>query len=250
MKTAALMLLSVILCGIARSADVRDVCIDFSTQGPDRYSDGSVVLDGECYALVWSADGNFEGFTAAGECVDTNDCVVIIAPVAKDGRCPKTLFQIPIEQAKALKGGRYSVYLLDTRVAAAEGASKRRGTTAKPKLVNGYGAVTSAVSISSADSSTDSMPESTTEAGGQIASSLSAAPKNTVQPKVKGLRVENGTAYLTVENLKGFMRVQSGKSAGHFESTGAATETSGESADITLTAPAEGSSGFYKIIRN
>ena len=35
--------------------------VSFQTTGPDKYADGETVLDGECYALVWTADGVFEG---------------------------------------------------------------------------------------------------------------------------------------------------------------------------------------------
>ena len=47
-------------------AGTDDTLIAFSTKGPDRYADGTTVLDGECYALVWSIDGNFDGFSADG----------------------------------------------------------------------------------------------------------------------------------------------------------------------------------------
>lgn len=50
--------------------NVADTRISFYTEGPDRYSDGTVVLDGESYALVWSKDGQFDGFTASGRSVD------------------------------------------------------------------------------------------------------------------------------------------------------------------------------------
>ena len=72
---------------------VGDARLSFSTKGPDRYADGSVVLDGECYALVWSKDGKFEGFAANGECIDECDRIVLIAPIAKEGHCPPVLFR-------------------------------------------------------------------------------------------------------------------------------------------------------------
>ena len=68
---------------LANGAD--DAVVTFSTRGPDRYADGTTVMDGECYALVWSADGVFEGLSANGEPVDSNDKVILIAPYAKDG---------------------------------------------------------------------------------------------------------------------------------------------------------------------
>lgn len=95
----------VFLSGSIFAAGLDDSCVSFSTQGPDRYADGSVVLDGECYALVWSADGEFNGFSADGSCVDGEDRVVLLAPVARGGRCPPVLFQISAEIYKELSGG-------------------------------------------------------------------------------------------------------------------------------------------------
>ena len=71
---------------LASLAAVNDTLISFSTPGPDTYLDGTTVQDGECYALVWSQDGVFEGVKADGTAVDANDRVVLVAPVAKGGR--------------------------------------------------------------------------------------------------------------------------------------------------------------------
>lgn len=100
---------------MASLAAVNDTLVSFSTPGPDTYKDGTVVQDGECYVLVWSADGVFEGVKADGTPVDANDRVVLVAPVAKDGKCPALVYQIDAAKAQALAGGRYGVYLLDTR---------------------------------------------------------------------------------------------------------------------------------------
>ena len=64
----------------------------FSTQGPDRYADGTVVKDGESYALVWTKAGaTFAGITVTGEAAGDQDLnrVLCVAPLAKDGRCRK-----------------------------------------------------------------------------------------------------------------------------------------------------------------
>lgn len=100
---------------LASLAAVNDTLISFSTPGPDTYLDGTTVRDGECYALVWSQDGVFEGVKDDGTAVDANDRVVLVAPVAKGGRCPDLVYQVAAATAEALKGGRYGVYLLDTR---------------------------------------------------------------------------------------------------------------------------------------
>lgn len=246
--------ISAVLCflfaGTLCANSVNDLCVSFSTKGPDRYADGSTVLDGECYALVWSKDGVFEGFNANGGCVDTNDVVVLVAPVAKGGRCPAILFQVPQDEVEALNGGHYAVYLLDTRVSSGEAAAKPRGMSdGGLELVNGYGAVTAALKF---DTNVNLNPAKELERAlaGQTASDVSAAPSDCPQPKVKSMRVEGDNVYLTVENLPGHMRVQSGKDLKASESTGAAVETSGATDEVILVAPKSGSSGFYKVIRN
>jgi hypothetical protein len=235
------------LCCAVFAASTDDACISFSTTGPDRYADGSVVLDGECYALVWSRDGVFEGFTADGKCIDAEDRTVLVAPVAKGGRCPPVLFQVSEATATALSGGKYSVYLLDTRVTS-DGVSKPRGTSdGRPALVNGYGEATASLKVSGfAAKSSAAEKESST--AGQVASVLAAAPADCAQPKIKGMRVDGDNVYLTVENLKGFMRVQGGRDVSASDSTGAATETTGSDEDIVLVTPKTGDSGFFRVI--
>lgn len=110
-----LMVLGIAGLSFAAVGAVNDTLITFSTPGPDTYKDGTVVQDGECYALVWSADGVFEGVKADGTPVDANDQVVLVASVAKDGKCPPLVYQVDAEKAKSLAGGVYGVYLLDTR---------------------------------------------------------------------------------------------------------------------------------------
>ena len=65
-----------------------DKVLRFSTVGPDRYADGSVVVDGECYALVWSPAGKtFSGFNADGTPVSSRDRVVLAGALAQGGKC-------------------------------------------------------------------------------------------------------------------------------------------------------------------
>ena len=132
---------------VASFAAVDDTLISFSTPGPDKYADGTDVLPGEVYALVWSADGQFDGIKADGTTVDPADKVVLLAGAAKQGAngtyCPPLLYQVDAELAATLANGVYAVYLLDTRVTAADGAVAVGGVdeNGKLKAVNSYGAV-------------------------------------------------------------------------------------------------------------
>lgn len=217
-----------------------DATIVFSTVGPDKYADGSTVLDGELYALVWSMDGVFEGFSADGKALDEKDKILIVAPLAKDGRCPKVMFQI--SRAAAVNYGKFEVFVMDTRVVAASGVVTPRGAeNGEVKLVNGYGRVPAKISLSDVSSKAE---------GSAVANLNSAAPKDVRQPRVRSMRMEGDEVVLTVENIPGFMRVQSGRDASAADSTGAALQTPGSGDTLTIKAPKVGDRGFYRVIHN
>ena len=245
-------ILSVLFAGVAavvfaNGAD--DARISFSTKGPDRYADGSVVADGECYALAWSKDGNFDGFDANGECIDPEDRIVLLAPVAKGGRCPLVLFQIPAAEAESLKNGQYAVYLLDTRVSSG-GETKALGVSdGRLALINGYGEASAAVAVKGSNAAA-SAPENASAESGIVASSLASVPSDCTQPRIKAIRIEGDNVFLTVENLKGFMRVRSGSDVSASDAATAAVETNGGDEDVTLVTRKPGNSGFFKVIRN
>lgn len=138
------------LIATAAFAGKDNVVVSFSTQGPDTYADGTTVVDGESYALVWTPTGSeFAGINADGTAVAPSK-VVIKAPVAEGGKCPFVKFEMDEEFAKAnYPNGTWGVYLLDTRVFAVDAD----GVVAKDafgkdvvasvggKAVKGYGAV-------------------------------------------------------------------------------------------------------------
>jgi hypothetical protein len=245
----SLFLFSLAVSFAALAYNVADACISFSTTGPDRYADGTMVLDGELYALVWSQDGIFNGFTAGGKCVDAADRIVLLAPVAKDGRCPEVLFQIPVATAEELEGGVYEVYIIDTRVSAADGGVCPMGSeNGRIVLINGYGAAGAAIDIKAANGPNEAMESD--EGGAHVAATAASVPGGCRQPKVKNMRIEGEWVYLTVENLEGYMRVQNGSDVKAGDSTGAAVKTGGSDSETVLVAPKRGKSGFYKVIRN
>jgi hypothetical protein len=172
--------------------------------------------------------------------MDEKDKILVVAPLAKDGRCPKVMFQIPV--ADAVNYGKFEVFLMDTRVASASGAVAPRGATdGEAKLVNGYGRVPANVALSGVSSKAE-------EAA--VANLNSAVPKNTRQPRVKAMRIEGDEVVLTVENIPGYMRVQSGRNASAADSTGVALETPASGDTLTIKAPKVGESGFYRVIHN
>ena len=243
------MFFAVVSAMMVYANSINDVCLSFSTKGPDCYADGTQVLDGECYALVWSVDGKFEGFNASGECLDSNDRVVLLAPVAKGGKCPNVLFQVNEDTANELSNGHYAVYLLDTRVSFNEEEKPCGIKDGKVGLVNGYGTVTASLKLDNSIIQ-NKLNELDSDSQGKVAGEIAAMPANCKQPKIKNMRIEGDNVYLTVENLKGYMRVQSGKDVKSSDATSAAVPTSGSHEDVILVAPKSGSSGFFKVIRN
>ncbi len=239
MKTIFLSLF-MFLFGAASANSIEDSVIVFSTKGPDTYADGSGVLDGECYALVWTADGVFEGFSADGRLLDAKDRLLIVSPIAKNGRCPKVMFQIPA--ASAASYGKYDVFLMDTRVASVSGGVNPRGVAdGGMVLVNGYGRVPADVALAK--------PLSRVE-NAAVAKCAAAVPSGTRQPRIKGMRMDGGEVVLDVENVPGFVRVQRGRSPSATDIVGAAVETTGVGDTVTLRAPKVGDSGFYRVILN
>lgn len=249
-RKVVIAMLFLFLSTFLHAKSVADACFSFFTSGPDRYADGSVVLDGECYALVWSKDGNFDGFSASGECVDENDRIVLIAPIAKDGHLPRVLFQIPAQEADELAGGKYAVYLLDTRLNENGQVRPKGMVNGKIVLMNGYGATTANISFGGSTSFKTANEKNSTQDEGQVADSLCAAPAGCDQPRIKSISIEGDNVFLTVENLKGFMRVSSGSDVSASSAATAAVETSGEGGEVTLVTRKPGDSGFFKVIRN
>ena len=197
-------------------ANMADMVLRFSTPGTDCYADGSVVADGECYALVWSPKGTaFSGFNADGTPVSSADRVVLAAPLAKGGKCRDALFQIPAAEYAELEGGEWAVCLVDTRNlnGVPVGVADNR-----PLRVNRWGAVNSGVKLEPADAS-DTMvalprlaagrtrfaasAASAADGGGTAqpvrANRLSAVPANLKPPRITAIEVADGAVWLAVD---------------------------------------------------
>ena len=147
MKKLLSMGCAVMAMGAFAAAD--DVLISFSTPGQDKYADGNPVLDGECYALVWTKGAQFGGINTDGTCVNAGDAIVLLAPLAKNGKCPPVVFEIDSAvYAKNYTKGKFGVYLLDTRVKTEAGTALAPIVDGKPQLVNSYASTTTEKSAS------------------------------------------------------------------------------------------------------
>ena len=230
----------------AATAAIDDALLSFSTVGPDKYADGTDVLPGECYALVWSADGQFEGIKADGTTIDPADKVVLVAPVAKQGAngtcCPAILYQVDKAFAESHASGQYAVYILDTRVKAADGMVAVGGVDENGalKVVNGYDAVSAGTTATSAAESIKMV--ATTAVGGAAIATLSEvdAPVITaIQPN--GTKITISASGLSpVATYKVVTGTQLGKVSTEVNAT------ADEKGDFTFEKPENGT--FFKVI--
>ena len=190
--------LGVIGLSVAAVAAVNDSLLMFSTQGPDKYSDGTQVLDGECYALCYVTDAGAFAIKADGTAAAGGE-VLLTAPVAKDGRCPNLLYVVDAAKAESLTGGSYAVYLLDTRTSKAAGAALANGKDGAALVVNGVGKVTEGGTAGTTDTeSTDTIAQlpaaSATGSAVQVASVID-------NPTITAIKVDGANIKLTVANL-------------------------------------------------
>ena len=256
--TVAMMLAS----GVAfASGEMLDQLVRFSTPGIDRYADGTSVADGECYALVWSPKGaTFAGFNADGTAISANDRVVLAAPLAKNGKCRDSIFQIPAAEYIELEGGEWAVCLVDTRTAGGVPAGVANNV---PLRVNRWGAVKSGVKIEPAGASqlmfaaspkTRRLLAATGDDSddGVLAGVLSAVPDSVKSPKITAFEVVDGIARLTVEDTVPFLTytISSGSDPSALTADEAADWVDGDTAKpIAIETEAAGSSQFFKVTR-
>lgn len=220
-------------------ADAGNALVTFSTKGPDRYADGSVVRDNEWYALVWSPNEVFGGLTSACIPVKDTDRLYLAAPLASAGRCPTTVFQIDSKTAPS--GGNYFIYLLDTRDV--NGAPTiNRGGDGLPLIVNGI-AETSATGSGDADSALVTNSE---VAGDWSETDISAIGN----PRITGFAIHGDRAIIKVSGMHPSVRynVMSGSNLNEISTTVLNLPISAESNDVTFNIDKR-DGNFFKIAR-
>ena len=260
-------LLAITFCLACVYGSMQDKLARFSTLGPDCYADGTIVRDGECYALVWSPTGTiFSGFNADGTPASSNDRVVLAGALAQGGRCRDAMFEIPAKEYEALEGGEWAVCLVDTRTAAGVPAGVQDG---KPLRVNRWGLVTrdvkvepvaaSKVTSAAASASNALLKLGATADGGcgktdlpARANILSAVPPNLMPPQITAIEVSDGEVWLAVDGTVPYLdyTIVSGKTPNDLKtdyfSEVVEGEAGGEIAIGTVKSPAR---RFFKVKR-
>ena len=241
-------ILATILAAVAipAMAGQDNILATFSTKGPDRYADGTVVKDGESYALVWTKAGAaFAGITVDGKAVGDQDLnrVLCIAPLAEDGHCREVVVEVnKLVAVQWANGGTFSLHLLDTRKADGTPGGVATG-------VNGYGA---AQEFSLAAKSAAEGVQAGVATNAALAATATVLPANIPQPKIKSIEVKDGIVRLTVERTSRLMRygVSSGATpTGLAADSDFAPKDGDDLGDIVIEAPAKGSSGFFSVGR-
>ena len=240
-----------------------DYLISFSSPGPDRYADGTIVPDGECYALVWSPAGKtFSGFNADGTASSSSDRIVLAGPLALDGHCRDSIFQIPEYTYAVLEGGNWAVCLVDTRRVNGVPAGVKDG---KPVRVNRWGLVNGGVSIEPASASTltptvraggtranASAAFATFGGGGTRATHLSTVPFDAQTPTITAMNLSDGIVTLFVTDTVPYLSytIESGPRLGIFAIDGWADKVEGNNAsEIVLETESTSPTRFFRIIR-
>lgn len=187
-----LLILGLLTLSLSACAEMNDAIIAFSTRGVDRYMDGSVVLDGESYALVWQKkDAPFAGFTAACEPINAETTrILAVAPLAKGGKCPETIFEIDAAFAETLKGGTLSLYLLDTRTT----------KTTLAKYVNGRPSVINAIGGAATTGEIEASGIASVQ-GAAVQLAATGVYSVIEQPKIRGIAVSGAKVTLTVKDM-------------------------------------------------
>ena len=231
-------------------AGMDNVVVTFSTPGPDAYADGTPVLDGECYALVWTPDGEeFAGVNSDGTAAGGSK-VVLKAPVAKDGKCPRVQFQVDEAYVAAnCPNGTWGVALLDTRV------FRLDAETGKPVVVDGRRVVESvggknAVNGCGLVGSAKAVKGGEAESMGGVPAASDAVASDAPAPVVKDVSVDGDYVYITITSTKPAYKytLESGDAPDAVaEAPGAPADYGSESRDVILVKPRKAGGEFFKV---
>jgi len=259
-----------VMTAAALSAGQEDPTVEFYSEGPDTYMDGSDVIDGEFYALVWVPDtANVPEYSANGQLLSSDGCKVLTAGRwASEKGCGDKIdigggirvrssisHSIKKSLFDTLKNGSFRLCLLDTRMADSKTLSQSV-TTADgypfPVMINGY--VTTAKASGQAavistsvniDTPIKVTTVSTVPAGVQQPVIVSMTMRAEGKNRVMDIEVECTYEYLRYTAAAG--STPGGIGSGDAE--GATAANGDQTKRIVITVPATEKSTFYRVIR-
>lgn len=241
------------IAAVSLAGSQDDPLVSFSTQGPDTYADGTVVADGECYALVSIAQGaEFGGINADGTAAADGTEVLAIVSAAKDGRCKE--FYLQVAKELSVSNTTYQLVLLDTRKDG-KPSVKNGGFDSASGRVNGYGVVEGA-KIEVKEGATSFQPSVSASAQAEAGlASLIPADAGIENPVITGIDVRNGKVYLKVSGTSRLLdyNVAAAATPGELEGKEAADGKAKAGAageiEIEVELPEGRDAAFFKVGR-
>ena len=243
-----LSLVSGLLLSVSAFGGLTQQTLTIETQGPDTYADGTPVVVGETYLLVYSKEGaSFQGLYMDGTLVDPENNKIATKAFAVEGaRCGFKAIQYPVELFPA--GGSWVIVVLDTRTA--NGGSGG--------LAAGLGA-----SVTTGAASAESTSLSALGSNGSLALSVAAptkAPADTPVPVITAVQPNSGAVDVRFKNFtdKALYEVQSTTDlAGQWQTVGTRVQAStqaivqgedGAEMPATVQVPASDTVRYFKVI--
>ena len=202
--------------------------LSFSVQGTETYADGSALADGECYALVWSEDGQFAGIDGEGKAKRAGDEVIYIGQIVKG-------VDVSFQVADGFKSsGSFDIWILDTRVFE-NGEVKSIGKSGdKVTVSKAVKATTAAVQVAGSQSA----PTAIGGVPGGAVVNVPTAPANVPQLRFTSIKLDGDYVVMEAEDTVpgvNYATVADGKESGI---------TTATSNKIILIRPKEGNSAI------
>lgn len=229
-----------------------DPIYNFWTYGPDKYSDGSLVLKGERYVLVWAEDGVSEVTFNADGTVNGGAIVEVVRTENEDGSCHRYMFEVDVARMSDYPGGTWCVYLLDTRRWDANG---NVSVSDELDIVNAAGIVDgSQVLLKPAG---DYRPDKTKlKENPCVAATPSAVPEGTVDPVITDIRIDGAEVCVSATNTVPYIQYTllsaDAPDADKFEPAGSAPQTGAADLEgaLEFRLPlSESGKAFFKVGR-
>lgn len=223
--------------------------ITFFTEGSDKYEDGSEVLDNECYALVWSKDGQFDGLTPDGQAKGENEKVVYIGSLAEGGKCRVVEFHI----LGGFTGGSFELWALDTRIFK-EGEVLSVGAPVKDEDGNEKYVITHAAQVPDAkiavSTSAASAPTTVNTKEGSSVDDSTVDLASIPQPKIEDFKMDGDFVRLELSNVQPGVNYSAiGSSTPTFETKSEGGPTTAVGAGkrlLVITQKPDGNAAFFK----
>jgi len=253
-RKGLLALVAVASLHLGAFASAANLVYSFQPSADDSYADGTPIQLGERYALVWLTNGaSGVEIAANGTLTDPSRGEIVqvrASSTVKKGRIFTFQVEESIKDALVAKGGKWAVYLLDTRIYGANG-----GVTLA-EIVDGKVGVVNAAELleksvkAVAALSVESNTVKTDKDGADV---VTAVPADAPQPEITGVEVVDGKVHVKVSRTVPYLQYNLAAGASPDAVSGKAAESprNGVQGDeIELVAPASGGSGFFRVNRN